>query len=71
MSACRYVRKNCKGWEFGTIKVTLDNKRKEVRHYHAAGHAASYEEACAANEMAAEGMRRQGYNHINERGVVR
>lgn len=70
MTICRYVRKNCDGWEFGSIKVTLDEKKKEVRQYQAAGHAPSYEEACLANTMVVEGMGRQGYNHINERGVV-
>lgn len=62
MSECRFVRKNCAGYEYGYIRVDNHALNNEMRTHVVVGKAPTYEEALAANSMAARGMPRIGNN---------
>ena len=70
MSVCHYVRKHGNKWEYGHQTLVFE-RQKPIRTYHPKGTCATYEEACLANEMALAGMPRMGFNHVNEKGVVK
>lgn len=54
-SACRFIRKNGSGFEYGFIQVTNPQLATERRLHIVTGTAATAEDALAANSMALSG----------------
>ena len=60
---CKFVRRNCVGYEYGDTVVKDQATKHEKREHVVLGRADTYEEALAANAMATQGMPR-GKTHI-------
>lgn len=56
MKDCKFVRKNCVGYEYGHIMIHNAGAKNERREYVVEGKALSYEAALELNTMAYEGM---------------
>ena len=56
MKDCKFVRKNCVGYEYGHITIHNVGEKNERREYVVEGKAPSYEKALELNTMAKEGM---------------
>ena len=56
MKDCKFVRKNCVGYEYGHIVIHNAGEKNERREYVVEGKAESYEKALEMNAMALQGM---------------
>ena len=70
MNNCKFIRKTGKKWEFGIVELRDAGTPNEKRTHKIVGTCSSYEDACAANDMAIEGMARSGYTSSLRRRIA-